>query len=793
MIGCPSRRQLDQFLDEQLDSATRNAVEAHVGQCPSCQKILETAAAAGIGSHLRNLHVGRSSALAEPRGELLRRIEQAGLAGKPREIVIEATRDFVAPAGAPPFAGSLSNQPTRHAPSDADESTALGDLPPGSMLGQYRILSQLGAGGMGQVYKAVHVAMDRIVALKVIAPHLLKDARARARFQQEVRTAAKLHHPHIVMAHDAAEANGLSFLVMEYVEGTTLSTLVSEQGLPPVPVACEIIRQAAWGLQHAHDKAMVHRDIKPGNLMVAAQQTAGSGAIVPTPKPGDSLPGWPTAPLVKILDFGVARLREVGPDGEPLKMKTLTQEGCVVGTPEFMSPEQACDSRMVDIRSDIYSLGCTFYFLLTGRPPFSATTALETMVQHLKSPLPAVDKLRPGLAPGLVAIVEKMLAKSANERYQMPAELAEALESWTGAHASAVAEARPIPVERGLAPTAPASMEAVHPTKDSPSVPAPHQQPAHFAEPPILERPSSNQATLTGFLAILLVVLASTFAFLYFLNRNQESTTSDKDGDSATIPPQVPLMPIPAGDFQRWFSTQKLKLGPFKIGATEVTRAQYKKFTEAAEYQTFAEQGHGPERGSLVPGVDGKRTWDATITWQNCGIEEETAPVTCVAWEDALQFCNWLSQQEKLRACYRKDGNIWECDFKANGYRLPTDAEWEYAARLDQDLSTSSGLEDAALFGWFRAESDNKPHSVGKKPASPAGLFDVWGNVWEWCWDLHKTARSGEEADPADFDRVIWGGGWNDTPAEVAKSPRRGLPPDHRAMDVGFRVVRTGR
>src|SRR5262249_33764411 len=161
-----------------------------------------------------------------------------------------------------------------------------------SMLGQYRILSQLGAGGMGQVYKAVHVAMDRVVALKVIAPHLLKDARARARFQQEVRTAAKLHHPHIVMAHDAAEANGLSFLVMENVEGTTLSTLVSEQGLPPVPVACEIIRQAAQGLQHAHDKGMVHRDIKPGNLMVAAQQTAGSGAIVPTPKPGDSLPGW---------------------------------------------------------------------------------------------------------------------------------------------------------------------------------------------------------------------------------------------------------------------------------------------------------------------------------------------------------------------------------------------------------------------------------------------------------------------------------------------------------------------
>src|SRR5262249_10574367 len=150
---------------------------------------------------------------------------------------------------------------------------------------------------------------------------------------------------------------------------------------------------------------------------------------------------------------------------------------------------------------------------------------------------------------------------------------------------------------------------------DSPAMPALLQQPPEYATPPVLEQPSSSRSNLTAFLAIIVLVLVSTFAFLYFLNLNQGSTNSDEDGDRPEILPQLRMMPIPEGKFERWFSAQNVKLGPFKISATEVTRAQYQKFTEAAAYQTFAEQGHGPERGSLVVGADGKRTWDANTTW----------------------------------------------------------------------------------------------------------------------------------------------------------------------------------
>jgi serine/threonine protein kinase len=320
---------------------------------------------------------------------------------------------------------------------------------PGQMLGQYRVLEQLGAGGMGQVYKAIHPAMERLVALKVLKPELTRDADARARFQREVRSAARLFHPNVVVAYDAAEVRGLWFLVMEYVEGTDVARLFRRHGRPPLGMACEIVRQAALGLQHAHEQGMVHRDIKPANLIVAWDRPSSGTSASSVPVP----PGWPEPPLVKILDFGLARLAP-GSDTAARPGEALTVEGTVFGTPEFIAPEQARDSRAADIRSDIYSLGCVLYALLAGRPPFVSPHAAEVYTMHLKQAPAPVETYCPEAPPELARVVDRMLAKKPEDRYQAPREVAEALAPFAERTPSVSPRPSPVAAVGELAPAA---------------------------------------------------------------------------------------------------------------------------------------------------------------------------------------------------------------------------------------------------------------------------------------------------------------------------------------------------
>lgn len=278
----------------------------------------------------------------------------------------------------------------------------------GFILGQYRVLEELGRGGMGRVYKAVHQTMGRFVALKLLAPDLTKTDRAKELFQREVKAAARLNHPNIVTAYDANQAGDRFFLVMEYVDGPNLSQLVREQGPLPVEQACEYIRQVAVGLDYAHDMGLIHRDVKPSNLLVQ-QTTAG--------------------PQVKILDFGLALVR--GGDvatGESVPGAANT----VLGTPDYVSPEQARNQFKVDGRSDLYSLGCTFYFLLTGEPPFVGGTALEKMVRHTSDAPVSVQTKRPEVPEPVAAVVHKLLAKNPKWRYQKAGELAADLAAFLG-------------------------------------------------------------------------------------------------------------------------------------------------------------------------------------------------------------------------------------------------------------------------------------------------------------------------------------------------------------------------
>ncbi len=262
------------------------------------------------------------------------------------------------------------------------------------LMGDYVVLDRIGAGGMGQVFRARHRRMDRIVAVKVISSKALAKPDVVQRFQREVKAAARLIHPHIVTAFDAGEQNGAPYLVMELVEGPDLATVLKKQGPLPVGKTLELIQQAARGLAFAHAKGVVHRDVKPGNLLVGRDG-------------------------VKILDMGLARLDDVNASAEQRAAAELTQDGDVMGTIDYMAPEQVVNTRNADAKSDVYSLGCTLFRLLTGKQLFAGQTLMECIMAHREQPAPAASTYRPEVPPAVDQLIQRMVAKRPDERPTM--------------------------------------------------------------------------------------------------------------------------------------------------------------------------------------------------------------------------------------------------------------------------------------------------------------------------------------------------------------------------------------
>ncbi len=277
------------------------------------------------------------------------------------------------------------------------------------VLGPYVLLDRLGTGGSGQVFKARHRKLNRIVALKTLRPDVLRDPEAVQRFYREIQVAGQLSHPNVVHAHEAGQIGNLMVLVMEYVDGSNLEQLVDRTGPLSVGLACECIRQAAVGLQYAHERGLVHRDIKPSNLLAC------------------QAPGSQSLGLLKILDLGLARWTQPTRESSKSPLTTLGGTGMMQGTPDYMAPEQALDFHTADIRADIYSLGCTFYFLLTAAPPFAAGTLAETLLKHQTTDPPPIELKRKDIPPAVVAVLAKMLAKRPPDRYQLPGDVAHAL------------------------------------------------------------------------------------------------------------------------------------------------------------------------------------------------------------------------------------------------------------------------------------------------------------------------------------------------------------------------------
>jgi urea transport system substrate-binding protein len=347
MEHCPSREQLELLTYGKLGPTDRAAAETHVHACTKCQQTL-----ASLSPH-------------------------------------HPTQDWQPPAA------------------EADESPDAVRLPEElRQHSRYRVTGVLGRGGMGTVYRADHRLLDRPVVLKVIRPELVSNADVVRRFQREARLAARLAHPNIVAVYEAEEFGPTQMLVMEFIDGVTLADLVKERGLLPVAEACELVRQTAVGLEYIHGQGLVHRDIKPHNLL--ASRTG----------------------QVKILDLGLAALKGgAKPDGGE-----LTADRQFLGTADFAAPEQWESGRDVDIRADIYSLGCTLFYLLAGESPFPHsrfTTLMQQMWAHSQAPLPPIRGLRPDLPDEIVSILERMLAKQRDERFTTPGEVAAALAPFT--------------------------------------------------------------------------------------------------------------------------------------------------------------------------------------------------------------------------------------------------------------------------------------------------------------------------------------------------------------------------
>jgi WD40 repeat protein/tRNA A-37 threonylcarbamoyl transferase component Bud32 len=322
-------------------------------------------------------------------------------------------------APACPVCGSLEltdvSPPTlTTGPAAAGPDTVTLPPPQAPVLAGYEILDVLGSGGMGLVYRARQIDRDRIVALKVIRKERLLHPEVVRRFRREAQAAARLSHPNVVVVYESDRDGDSHFLAMEYVPGVTLQRLVEDTGPLKPALACDFVRQAALGLQHAFEQALVHRDIKPANLMV----------VVP---PGAPLP---PRPLLKILDMGVARLYQLRDLPED-SLTTLTRDGAVIGTPDYIAPEQLEDPHGADIRADLYSLGCTFYFLLTGGVPFPGGTLVQKLDRQRWETPPSVDQLRPEVPRAVAAVVRRLMAKHPDDRYPTPGELAAALDQLT--------------------------------------------------------------------------------------------------------------------------------------------------------------------------------------------------------------------------------------------------------------------------------------------------------------------------------------------------------------------------
>ncbi len=581
---CPNEHLLKAYLAGRLDRPTHEAVDEHLDACTLCQSTTDALEAAVDSSF---------PGLTPPPGPT-RSFDPSLLA------LVERVKAFGA---------GLS-------PANGAAGPAVG-----TVLGNYLLLEALGEGGMGRVFTARHRLMKRLVAVKVLAPELFRSAGARARFRREVEAAARLMHPHVVAAYDAGEADGRDFLVMEYVEGPNLSERVKRDGPLPVDRALAFIGQAARGLAYAHAAGVVHRDVKPANLLVDA------------------------AGVVKVLDMGLARLPLTG---DAAADPGLTSTGVVMGTAAFMAPEQAADTRRADERSDVYSLGCCLYYLLTGRPPYDGCTPMEVLFAHREQPIPNLRDARPDCPVAVNALFRAMASKRPEDR---PASMTAVL---TRLDALALKPARrrrriwPWLAAACLLMTA-AALVAWPWLRPAPIAPTP-------TPPPVAVVPDVP-------------------------------TPAPVDSPTPPAPPARPKVPSVA--------TVRIAAGAFRMGSPDTDPAAFEE--EKPQHKVTISHpfflAKTKVTQALFQEVMGKNpsafSADGAFRDKVRGVDTSNHPVDSVRWLDAVRFCIQLSERDGLTPYYRIESERVVVT-GGDGWRLPTEAEWEYASRAGQERAGRS-------------------------------------------------------------------------------------------------------
>jgi formylglycine-generating enzyme required for sulfatase activity len=610
------------------------------------------------------------------------------------------------------------------------------------VLGPYVLDGWIAAGGMGNVFRATHRQMRRTVAVKVLHGG---PSRQRERFQREVEVAARLRHPHVITAFDAGEQDGVTYLVTEFVDGEDLRNLLKREGRLEVTRAVGYVRQAALGLRYAHEQGVVHRDVKPSNLILGRDG------------------------VVRVLDVGLARaarMREVEPLGAG-STPSLTPAGALLGTVDYIAPEQAEDPRGADERSDVYGLGCTLFFLLTGRPPYDGGTPLDRLLAHRSSPTPSVRDLRRDVSPALDAVVRRMMAKNPAERQPHMATVLAALDA-AGGSARRFSR-RALLLAGGTVGLAGVAYwfgfrgEARAPLPPTARVPFDARaEQARWAAALGVPAVSENVAGMR-------MVFVPPGSFLM----GTPDEVIREQVKRVTEPREALFL---ASEKQREQTISK----PYYLSATEVTIGQFRRFVEASRprYVTLAEKATDDAEGGW--GWNPRDGWRRRkgFFWGNADEFEATDDhsISNVAWGDAQAFCRWLTDET---------GQL---------HRLPTEAECEFACRAGGAGLWCFGDRAASLpdYGWFVSNSGGLPQPVARKRANALGLHDMHGNHREWCavpesaddGDLPSVAELGHEAHEY---QPVRGGGFV-SPADRTRCGARDW--EHgRSLGPSFRVL----